>query len=223
MLLESQASRNGHHAFRWLAHLGMPGVFGASIIDSSVIPMPVPGSTDLLLLWLVSHRGNPWGLVACAVAGSLLGGYGTWKLGKQGGDATLRRHVPVRLLDRIKRWVERHPILAIFVPSILPPPIPLSPFLLAAGALKISLRRFMFVFALARTLRYGFIAWLSVRYSRPVIRLWSATLSKYATPIAWSFAVIVALGVSYAIWKLRRERIQSQGHPALQASPGGSH
>ena len=223
MILESRASPNAHHAFRWLAHLGMPGVFGVSIIDSSVIPMPVPGSTDLLLLWLVSHRSNPWGLVACAVAGSLLGGYGTWKLGKQGGDATLRRHVPERLLDRIKRWVERHPMLAIFVPSILPPPIPLSPFLLAAGALKISLRRFMFVFALARTLRYGFIAWLSVRYSRPVIHVWSATLSKYAAPIAWSFALILAAGASYAIWKLRRERAPLHMRPALETSPRRSH
>ena len=207
-------------SLRWLAHLGMPGVFGVAVIDSSVIPMPLPGSTDLLLLWLVSHRGNPWAMLACAVAGSLLGGYFTWKIGKEGGDAALRRYVPRRLLDRTKHWAQGNPILAVFIPAILPPPIPLSPFLLAAGALKVSLGRFMPVFAAARALRYGVIAWLAVRYGRQVIHLWSATLEKYAAPVGWTFAVVVIASVLYGIWKHRRGR-PSEGRPAMEPSAGG--
>jgi len=223
VLLESQRpAHSGHHTLSWLARLGMPGVFGVAIIDSSVIPMTVPGTTDLLLLWLISHRGNPWGLAACAIAGSLLGGYFTWKLGKTGGDPTLRRYVPQRMLDRTKRWAERHPVLAIFIPSILPPPIPLSPFLLAAGALKIPLGKFISVFAMARTLRYGFIAWLSIRYGRPAIRIWSATLDKYGTAILWTFVTLMIAGAGYGIWKLRRQRSQSQSGSALEASAGHS-
>jgi len=212
---------NAHssQSLRWLVHLGMPGVFGVALIDSSVIPMPLPGSTDLLLLWLVSHRGNPWAMLACAVAGSLLGGYFTWKIGKEGGDAALRRHVPRRLLDRTKHWAQSHPILSVFIPAILPPPIPLSPFLLAAGALKVSLRRYLSVFAAARALRYGVIAWLAARYGRHVIRLWSATLDKYAALIGWTFAVLVITGVSYGIWQYRRRRGSASG-PALEPSAG---
>ena len=208
-------------SFRWLVHLGMPGVFGAAVIDSSVIPMPLPGTTDLLLLWLVSHRGNPWAMLACAVAGSLLGGYFTWKIGKEGGDAALRRYAPRRLLDRIKRWVQGHPILAVFIPAILPPPIPLSPFLLAAGALKVSLRRFLPVFAAARTLRYGVICWLAVRYGKHVTHLWSSISDKYGALIGWTFAVLVVAGVSYGIWKYRRQSAQSEDGPAIQASTSG--
>src|SRR6202023_870988 len=106
--------------------------------------------------------------------------------GRKGGDAALHRYVPNRLLDRTKRWAQGHPALAVFVPAVLPPPIPLSPFLLAAGALKIPVRRFMLVFAAARALRYGFIVWLAVRYGRRVTRLWSAAMDKYSTPIAWA-------------------------------------
>ena len=167
--------------------------------------MPVPGSTDLLLLWLISHRGNPWALVAAAIAGSLLGGYLTWKIGNKGGDAALRRYVSQRALERTKRWVERHPILAVFLPAVLPPPIPLSPFLLAAGALKVSLRRFLSVFAAARTLRYSIIGWLAVRYGRHVVHLWSSSLDKYAAPFGWTFAALLVAGISYAIWKFRRQ------------------
>jgi membrane protein YqaA with SNARE-associated domain len=205
-------ARSGQ-SLRWLAHLGMPGVFGVAVIDSSIIPMPLPGSTDLLLLWLVSHRGNPWALLACAVSGSLLGGYFTWKIGKKGGDAALGQYVPKRLLDRTKRWAQAHPVLSVFIPAILPPPIPLSPFLLAAGALNVSLRRFMPVFTAARTLRYGVICWLAVRYGRRVVHLWSATLDTYSTPIAWMLGVLFVAGISYGVWKYRR-----QSRPAAQGS-----
>jgi membrane protein YqaA with SNARE-associated domain len=212
---------HAHHStvLRWLAHLGMPGVFAVAVIDSSVIPMPVPGTTDLLLLWLVSHGGNPWMLAPCAIAGSLLGGYLTWSLGWKGGEAALHRYVPGRLLNPTKKWAQAHPILGVFVPAILPPPIPLSPFLLAAGALKISWQRFMIVYGAARTLRYGFVVWLAVRYGRHVTRLWSATLDKWSAPIGWTFGILMAGGICYGVFKLRRQEKQPEDGPALQASP----
>src|SRR5580692_5380104 len=85
----------------WLTHLGALGLFSVAVFDSSVIPLPLPGSTDLLLLWLVAHRGDPWLMVPCAVAGSILGGYTTWQIGRKGGEAALRRYVPARLLRRV--------------------------------------------------------------------------------------------------------------------------
>lgn len=104
----------------WLTHLGALGLFSVAVIDSSVIPLPLPGSTDLLLLWLVAHSGDPWLLAPCAIAGSILGGYTTWLAGKRGGEAALRRYVPARLLGRVVGWVERHRILSVFLPAVLP-------------------------------------------------------------------------------------------------------
>ena len=154
----------------WLTHLGVLGLFSVAIIDSSVIPLPLPGSTDLLLLFLVAHGGDPWLLAGSAIAGSIVGGYTTWHVGRRGGEAALHRHVPARLLRRIVGWVERHRILAVFLPALLPPPIPLLPFLLASGALGVSRRRFLAVYSTSRTLRYSFIAWLGVEYGRKIVR-----------------------------------------------------
>lgn len=198
------------------------GLFATAVIDSSVIPMPIPGTTDLLMLWLVSHRGNPWMLVPCAIAGSLVGGYTTWHLGKKGGEAALHRYVPQRLLDRTHRWVQGHPILSVFLPAILPPPIPLSPFLLAAGALNISLKRFLPVFGAARALRYSFVAWLAVKYGRHVIRLWSGTLERWSTPLIWTFVMLMIGSLGYAIWKFRRQGSQLPAPSPVEASAGGA-
>lgn len=203
----------------WLTHLGGLGLFAVAIIDSSVIPLPLPGSTDLFLLWLIAHSGNPWLLAPIAVAGSLVGGYTTWHLGRRGGEAALRRYIPSRFLGRIVAWVERHPVLAVFLPAVLPPPIPLSPFVLASGAFGVSRGRFLTVFGAARILRYSLIAWLGVAYGRHVVRLWTGTLNKWSMPLLWSFVALLIGGVCMGIWKARRIRKSDAAKkPALQTN-----
>jgi membrane protein YqaA with SNARE-associated domain len=187
----------------WLTHLGAFGLFFVAVIDSSVIPLPLPGSTDLLLLWLVAHSGDPWLLASCAITGSILGGYTTWQVGRKGGEAALRRYVPARLLGRVVGWVERHPILAVFLPAVLPPPIPLLPFALASGALGVSRRRFLVVFSAARSLRYCFVAWLGVTYGRRIVRSFSGNLQKWSTPLLCVFVGLLLASLCFGIWKIR--------------------
>lgn len=198
-----------HHQLvpHWAIRFGIPGLFLVSAIDASIVPLAVPGSTDLLLLWVVSHGGNPWLLVSSAIAGALAGGYTTWALGKKGGEAALERWVPARILQHIVGWVKRHPILAVFIPPILPPPIPLAPFLLAAGALGVSRRAFLLTFGSARTVRYSLVAWLAVRYGHHIIRLWAGTLQKWQTPLECVFIAAIVTGLVMGIWKLRSPRV----------------
>jgi membrane protein YqaA with SNARE-associated domain len=207
------------HTLHWLSHLGLPGVFCISAIDSSPIPLPIPGTTDLLLLWLVAHRsGAPWLLVICAVAGSILGGYAGWSIGRKGGELALKRRVPARLLDPVHRWAHGNPFLSVFLPALLPPPVPLSPFVLAAGALGIQLRRFLIAFGAARALRYSAVAWLGATYGRYVIRAWGRALDKWSTPIVVGFAALFVAAVAVSLVKARR-RTKS---PSAASSAAGS-
>ncbi len=218
------AAPHAHHSVvpSWLTHLGAPGLFFVSVIDSSVIPLPLPGSTDLLLLWLVAHGGSPWILGAMAIAGSLVGGYTTWDVGRRGGEVALRRYVPPRILGRIIVWVQRHPVLAVFVPAVLPPPIPLLPFALASGALQVSRRRFLGVYGAARILRYTFIAWLGAVYGRRVVLMWSGTLEKWSTPLLSIYGALLLFGILFAIWKARQQR-KSDTSGALALNMEGPH
>lgn len=213
----------GKHAgaFHWLVHLGAPGVFGVSLVDASIIPLAIPGSTDLLLLWLIAHGANPWFYVACAVGGSLLGGFTTWRLGKKGGQEAIKRYVPTRLQKRVHGWSEKHAILAVMLPAVLPPPIPLWPFLLAAGALGATWKRFLVAFGTGRTMRYGVVGWLAVHYGRHVISLWSKTLDRWTAPILWTFVIMTAAGLVYSIWKIKRTNRRSPEGTSWQ--PTHSH
>ena len=222
------AGANGKKSstLHWLARLGAPGVFAVSLVDATIIPLAIPGSTDLLLLWLISNGGNPYLLVGSAVAGSLIGGWTTWRLGKKGGEAAIERYVPPRLQKRVQGWGQKHPVLVVFMPAILPPPIPLWPFLLAAGALGASWKRFLAGFGTARLLRYSLMGWLAIRYGRHMVKLWSATLEKWSGPIMGTFIVLTVAGVAFSVWKLRRssrqEKSAAVGAPADQKRSGAT-
>jgi len=205
---EQLPAPQGHHPLmpQWLMHLGPLGLFSVAVFDSSVVPVTLPGSTDLLLLWLVANRGDPWLLALSAIAGSVLGGYTTWHLGRRGGEAALRHYVPALLLRRIVRWVEHHPVLTVFLPALLPPPIPLLPFALASGALGVSRHRFLVVYGAARTMRYSLIAWVGVVYGRHVVRIFSGTLQRWSAPLLWIFGVLMAGSLGYGLWKIRSLR-----------------
>jgi membrane protein YqaA with SNARE-associated domain len=197
---------------------GTVGLFAVSVIDSSIIPLPVPGSTDLLLILLVAHRANPFLAAIAATVGSILGGYLTWGTGSKGGEAALHRHMPKRFARRLTRWVESKGTLAVTISALLPPPFPLMPLLLAAGALGVSRRRFLVSFSLARTFRYALVAWLAATYGRAMVRAFRHYLAGWSTPLMWTYLGLVVAGILYGVWKFRRDRHQTSAPRAATVS-----
>ncbi len=188
---------------------GIVGLFVVSVIDSSIIPLPVPGSTDLLLILLVAHQGDPVLAAIAATAGSILGGYLTWGTGSKSGEAALHRYMPKRFARRLTGWVESKGTLAVTISALLPPPFPLMPLLLAAGALGVSRRKFLISFGLARTFRYALVAWLAAAYGRAMVRAFRHYLAGWSTPLMWTYLGLVVAGVLYGVWKFHRDRRQT--------------
>ena len=184
------------------------GLFALAVVDSSVIPIPLPGSTDLVLLLLSAFRSqslaSPMIFATCAFAGSVIGGYITWAAGKKGGEAALDRLGKGRFVRRVQGWVKRNGLLSVALASLLPPPVPLMPFLLAAGALGLSRGRFLVSYCTARALRYGAVAWLGYKYGRQVINFWQKDIKGWSTPILIAYISLLLLGALYGGWKYRR-------------------
>ncbi|HUY80538.1 MAG TPA: VTT domain-containing protein [Acidobacteriaceae bacterium] len=198
----------------WLIHFGLLGIFVVATIDASVIPLPLPGSSDLLVLLLTAHRGNPWLATLAGTLGSLVGGYSTWTAGKSGGEAMLKRYGSDRLLRRIERWMKRNGMLTVAVASILPPPLPLMPFLLSAGALGMSRTRYMIALGVARAARYGLIAWLGATYGRTVLRAWSHYMAGWADGIMWAFTALVIAVALYGVWRHKSNQHTGKSRPS---------
>ncbi len=195
-------AKHGGHMLHVLLSFGLIGFFLVSIIDSSFVPLPVPGISDLMILFFAAQHTNLPLLITVATAGSALGGYLSFQVGQKGGMQFLEKHVPERIFRRVCGWMEQHAILSVALPAILPPPMPLSPFVLAAGALKMSQRTFMVAFTTSRLLRHLIAAWAGIYYGRQVLQLWSRFSDRWATTILVVFWTLLLLFVGVAFWRL---------------------
>jgi len=203
--VKSAKASHSAHGLHWLMGFGTMGLFVVSTIDSSIIPLPLPGSTDLLLILLVAHGADPVLAAIAALAGSILGGYLTWGAGAKGGEAALHRYLPKRFARRLTGWVEKNGMLAVTASALLPPPFPLMPFLLASGALGVSRRKFLLSFSLARSFRFALVAWLAAAYGRAMVRAFRHYLAGWSTILMWVYLGLMVAGILYGVWKFRRQ------------------
>jgi membrane protein YqaA with SNARE-associated domain len=194
--------RHPNKFLAFLFHFGLFGLFLVSIVDSSFVPLPLPGITDIMIIVFAAQHANIFLLVLLATAGSAIGGYLSHKVGHSGGMAFIEKRVPPRIFNRIRDWMENHAILSVALPAILPPPMPLSPFVLAAGALNMSRNKFLITFTISRCVRHIIAAWLGIHYGRHIIRLWNLFSAKWATPFLIVLWVAIIGSCSYAFWQL---------------------
>ena len=194
-----------------LRALGPLGEIMLGVADASVVP--TPGSLDLLLILLVgSSPHNWWIYVLAATIGSSLGAYITYRIGLKGGKEGLAKRIPERKLKNIYRWSEQYGVGAVAVPAFLPPPFPLSPFLLAAGVMKVPKTKFLIAYSSGRLVRYGIVAWLGRKYGQSIIR----AMQQYSRPIIWTLIVLTVLGgivVAGYLWRRKQ-----QGLPMLHSA-----
>lgn len=213
-----EAESSGRPHSRALLHLlfsfGLVGLFAVAVVDASFVPLPLPGITDIMLIVLAAQHHNWLLLIPTAAAGSALGGYISYQVGLSGGLAFMEKRVSAPTAKLVRDWMERHAILSVALPALLPPPMPLSPFVLAAGAIKMSRRKFMTTFTTTRVVRHTIAAWLGYHYGRHILRLWNRLSTQYAHSILIAIWTIIVLSCVIAGWKLYKASRATGAYPA---------
>jgi len=101
------------------------------------------------------------------------------------------------------------------VGALLPPPFPLVPVLLAAGALQYSRKKFLAALTLGRSIRYCLVAGLGSLYAKPI----TSFFSHYYKPTALVLGGIAAVGSFFAIREyMHARKPKSEDREALRPS-----
>jgi len=183
----------------WARRAGGPGLILLGLIDNSAIP--TPGSQDVLTIILAAGQRTWWPYYALmATAGALLGGLVTYQLARREGKAILARRFSERRARQVEDAFAKWGFGAIAIPAILPPPLPLFPFLLAAGALQYSRGKFLAALAIGRGVRYTLLAFLAATYGRSILR----GILEYHDAI---LIAGIAAGVAVALYILLRYKL----------------
>src|SRR5580704_945554 len=162
-----------HVVRHWFLTLGGPGLILLGLVDSSVIP--VPGSMDAMTIVLSAHQRTWWPYYALmATVGSVVGAYVTYRLARNRGERALHDRLSKRNAKKVVQTFERWGFGAIALPALLPPPMPMVPFVIAAGALQYSQKKFLAAMSVGRIARYCILAYLGAVYGRQILRVFLA-------------------------------------------------
>lgn len=179
--------------------LGAPGLFLAAIADSSFLSLPEV--VDILLIWMTTqHKHRVILYATSATLGSVLGCLLLYMVGRK-GDQFIARRFSAERMERALAAFRRYGLMAVLIPSLLPPPMPFKIFVLLAGAAGISTGRFVMAIALGRGIRYFAEALLAVEYGDQAMIF----LNENGRAVSLSLAIVCAAGLGgYLLWQKSR-------------------
>lgn len=150
VILVSGALLSLRDQIRALAGWGYPGIFLTSLLSSATVLIPAPG---LAIVYTMGHILNPLGVGLAAGCGAALGEISGYLAGLS-GRAVIER---MDLYQRLRPGIQRYGGFAIFALGVIP-----NPFFdiagIAAGALKMPLRTFVFAVWLAQWIKMTLFA-----------------------------------------------------------------
>jgi membrane protein YqaA with SNARE-associated domain len=187
------------------------GAFLMAALDTSMLFF-LPFGIDALVIFLAARDADLfWIYPILATAGSLTGAAVTFWIGRKLGAPGLERLVPNRRLERLKCKVSDSGAVALAIPALMPPPFPLTPFILTCGALDVNRWRFFVTLACVRLLRFGAEALLARLYGRGVLRVLQ---SEPFQMVVTGFIVVAVAGTVVSAILLWRSTHRSKLSPA---------
>ncbi|MGH9220498.1 MAG: YqaA family protein [Vicinamibacterales bacterium] len=184
----------------WASELGGVGLFIIALLDSSFLSFPQVNDLLIIVLSTKYPERMPY-YAGLTTIGSVIGCFLLYGVARRGGEVFLRKRLKGRYVDRAMTLYQRHGLLAVVVPALLPPPVPFKVFVLLAGAAAVSPIRFGVAVGIGRGIRYFGQGYLAVLYGEQAAEFMRA----YGTEIGIGLAV-AALAIGAAVFFLRRRR-----------------
>ncbi len=185
------------------------GIFLVAITDSSFLT--IPEGNDLLIVIL--STGSSWHrmltYVAITIAGSVTGCLLLYAVGRSGGSPLLHRRFAPANVQRAESLFARYGVLAVVIPSVLPPPCPFKIFVLSAGVFRLDWAKFLFAVTLGRTVRYSTWGVLALLYGNSVKVFIVENLEKVGFTLLLGLGVVAS--VTLAIYILMRRKARRRG------------
>ena len=146
------------------------GLIVLGALDSSLIFF-LPLGIDVAVVLLSARQPKLFWLFAIlAAAGSLIGASLTFWIGRKVGEHGLGRLISPPRLQRVQARVSQGAAISTAILALIPPPFPLTAFVLTSGALRANPWSFLLALTGARVVRFGIEAALAARYGASILR-----------------------------------------------------
>jgi membrane protein DedA with SNARE-associated domain len=185
---------------------GPAGSFVLAGLDSAGVP--VPDGVDVLVVLTALHSREAGYISAgMAVLGSVIGCLILYHIGHKGGRSYLERKTQTGWPKTFRLWFLRYGGITVFIPALLPIPLPLKVFVLSAGAFGMPVAEFLAIVLAARVPRYFGLAYLGSQLGQNPLEYLKHHAGELAAVAVGLFMFLVLL-VKMKDWIRRRRRRQ---------------
>jgi membrane protein YqaA with SNARE-associated domain len=182
-----------------LKPFGMWGLLGLSLVDSAAIPMPF--LDPLVVSYGVNNHAKCVLYCFMAALGSAIGCLLPYYLGRAGGELFLLKRINRERYEQLRDRFEKQEFLAIMLPAMCPPPMPVKLFELAAGVFEMRPLSYFLAILSGKFLRFGIESVLVILYGPAIL---SDSLRVFHRHPAVTLSVVGLGGLLLAVWVLRK-------------------
>lgn len=177
------------------------GLVILSALDTSMVFF-LPTAVEAAELVLIArNRELVWLFPLLAALGSLIGAFITLSIGARIGEEGLSRWLPEKKFQALRQKVGNKGAVPLATAGLMPPPFPLSIFVLACGALGVKRSMFLYAFGLARLVRFAIVATFGFFYGNWILRV---IQSDTFQALVMVFIGIVIAGSALSIYRFTR-------------------
>lgn len=188
------------HLTQVLVAWGPLGILLLSILDSSGVPVAAVFD-GLLILIAVQRPSVAWWCAGLAVVGSTFGNVVLFYISRRGGQQFLAKSAPAGRAMRFRAWFLRFGLLTVFIPALIPIPMPMKLFVIMAGVFGTPIGEFLAVVLVARVLRYFGEAWLGITLGHQSTAFLKSHIWQFTGSALALFVVLYGL----MLWRFRAE------------------
>ena len=182
-----------------LKPLGVWGIGALALIDSSTIPVPI----DALLIDYVANDHKRF-LLYCFMAafGSAVGSLLPYYLGRAGGELFLLKRINRQRYEQMRDRFEKQEFLAIMVPAMMPPPMPVKLFEFAAGVFEMKPQWFFSAILVGKFVRFLIWAIITITYGPAILGTITRTIHAHRHYVLWVSGIVMLLILVYVLRKV---------------------
>jgi uncharacterized membrane protein YdjX (TVP38/TMEM64 family) len=126
---------------------------------------------------------------------------------RKAGEEGLTKFVSKKRIDSLRTKIEKKAGWAVFTATLLPPPFPFTPVVMAASALQYSRQKLLVVVFFGRLLRFTIEALFALYFGRRVLKFLDSDIVDY---FVYAFIVIAVIGSTLSIIKWLKSRGQTR-------------
>ncbi|HEY0162636.1 MAG TPA: VTT domain-containing protein [Edaphobacter sp.] len=182
-----------------MAPFGFWGLGALAIIDSAAIFLPIDA---LVIEYSVQNHARFLLYCFTAAVGAAIGSLLPFYLGRAGGELFLMKRINRQRYEQLRDRFERQEFLAIMIPAMMPPPMPVKLFEIAAGVFEMRTAWFFCAILLGKFIRFTVIATIAVLYGPALISTFNSALKEHQGTILAVASVLILLLVFWVTRKI---------------------